>query len=307
MRERGAGQMTLRPLGEHGHARGDVRARLVVSERLAVAAEPLVARADAEHAAVGDEQLLRGGLGQDRRPELLRLLGEEAAELRDRDDEVAVVPHRRRGGDPQGALRGQEVDALVRDLAVARQLRDPQPVLEEAPQRQRVDDRAGEQVRARTGALLEDRDRHVAEPLGRLGMLREQLSEADRAREPGGAGADDQQADLDPLVGRVRRRRERLLRAPRRRVVGGPDAHYPPALGAGGRPSGVLRRACAHAPCFCRISSVSFGTTACTSPTTPRSENSKIGAFASLLIETITFAPCMPTLCWIAPEMPSAT
>ena len=53
-------------------------------------------------------------------------------------------------------------------------------------------------------------------------------------------------------------------------------------------------------------SSVSFGTTSCTSPTTPRSENSKIGAFGSLLIATITFELCIPTLCWIAPEMPQA-
>ena len=52
---------------------------------------------------------------------------------------------------------------------------------------------------------------------------------------------------------------------------------------------------------------MSFGTMACTSPTTPRSLNSKIGAFASLLIATITFELCMPTLCCTAPEMPSAT
>ena len=44
----------------------------------------------------------------------------------------------------------------------------------------------------------------------------------------------------------------------------------------------------------------------CTSPTTPRSQKSKIGAFASLLIATIVSAPAMPTLCWIAPEMPQA-
>ena len=56
-----------------------------------------------------------------------------------------------------------------------------------------------------------------------------------------------------------------------------------------------------------RRSSVSFGTISCTSPTTPRSLNSKIGAFGSLLIATITFELCMPTLCWTAPEMPSAT
>ena len=38
----------------------------------------------------------------------------------------------------------------------------------------------------------------------------------------------------------------------------------------------------------------------------PRSENSKIGALESLLIATMFSEPCMPTLCWIAPEMPAA-
>src|SRR5207237_777158 len=42
------------------------------------------------------------------------------------------------------------------------------------------------------------------------------------------------------------------------------------------------------------------------SPTIPRSENSKIGAFWSLLIATMFSLACMPTLCWIAPEIPAA-
>ena len=79
---------------------------------------------------------------------------------------------------------------------------------------------------------------------------------------------------------------DRLRRRPRRREVG---------------------RARTLTTVRARTSSVSFGTISCRSPTTPRSENSKIGAFGSLLIATITFEPCMPTLCWIAPEIPSAT
>ena len=38
----------------------------------------------------------------------------------------------------------------------------------------------------------------------------------------------------------------------------------------------------------------------------PRSENSKIGALESLLMATMFSEACMPTLCWIAPEMPAA-
>src|SRR6185437_5761681 len=62
----------------------------------------------------------------------------------------------------------------------------------------------------------------------------------------------------------------------------------------------------AHDPLFSLTSSVSLGTISCTSPTTARSEYSKIGAFGSLLMATIVPDPCIPTLCWIAPEMPHA-
>ena len=100
------------------------------------------------HAAVGDEQLLRVGLRQQRGAAGLGLLGEEAAELRDRDDPVAVVAHRRRRRDPErGALR-QQVDRLAVDLAVARHVLHRQAAPEEATERARVDDRAGEEVRA---------------------------------------------------------------------------------------------------------------------------------------------------------------
>src|SRR4051812_30753288 len=140
-------------------------------------------------------------------------------------------------------------------------------------------------MRAGRLALLEHRDRHLAEPLRRRRVLFHQLPEPDRGRKSRGPGTDDQKADFDALVDRVGRRRDRFRRRPRGRIIARANAHD-------------LRE---------RTSSVSFGTISCRSPTTPRSENSKIGAFASLLIATITFDPCIPTLCWIAPEMPSAT
>src|SRR5581483_1918924 len=175
-------------------------------------------------------------------------------------------------------------DRLARHLAVRRQILQPQPAPEQALQRARVDDRAGEEVRARLLALLEQRDRHLAEPLRDVGVLLEELAEPDRAGEPRRPGADDEDADLDPLVRRVGRLGDELRGVERRREVGG----------------------FAHEPRRCAMSSVSFGTISWTSPTTPRSLNSKIGAFASLLIATIVPELCMPTLCWIAPEMPSA-
>ena len=220
--ERDAGQMSLRSLGEHGHASDDVGARLEVAELLAVAAASLVARAHAAHATVRSEQLHGGRLGQDHRAALLRLLREPASEPRQRRDDVALVLHRRRRRDAQRTLRRQEVDRLVLDRPVERHLVDALASLEEPAQRARVDDRAREQVRAGLLALLQHRDRHLAEPLAQLGRVLQQLPEADRAREPGRTGADDQDADLDPLVFRVRRRRDVVARVERRRVVGGP-------------------------------------------------------------------------------------
>ena len=70
-----------------------------------VATAALVAGAHADDAAVLDEEPLGARLGQDRRAEALGLLGEEAAELRDRDDPVAVVSHRRRRRDAPRAAR----------------------------------------------------------------------------------------------------------------------------------------------------------------------------------------------------------
>src|SRR5262249_5716628 len=154
-----------------------------------------------------------------------------------------------------------------------------------AAERSRVHDRAGEEMRAGLLALLEHGDRHVAELLRQLRVLADELAEPDRACEAGRACARDEDADLDPLVLRIGRLRDVVARRERRREVGGPG----------------------HQPLRARTSSVSFGTISCTSPTTPRSLNSKIGAFASLLIATIVPELCIPTLCWMAPEMPSAT
>src|SRR4051794_23897978 len=288
--ERSAGQVTLRPLGEDRYARREVGARLEVRQLLATPAASAVAGAHAEHAAAVDEQLVARRLGQDRRAERLRLVREEARQLRERCDVVAVVDHRRRRREAERTMLRHEEHGLGFDGLVERQLVHSLSALEETLQAARVDDRAREDVRPRRLALLEHGHRHVAEPLRLLGILLQQLTEANRAGEPGRPGADDQEPDLDPLVQRIGRRLNRLRRRKRRRKVGGPDAH-----------------AAFRQPLRARTSSVSFGTISCRSPTTPRSENSKIGAFGSLLIATITLDPCMPTLCWIAPEIPSAT
>src|SRR5918912_496083 len=60
-----------------------------------------------------------------------------------------------------------------------------------------------------------------------------------------------------------------------------------------------------HQPRFLS-SSVSCGTMVLRSPTMPRSAKVKMGASGSLLMAMIVSAFCIPTLCWMAPEMPTA-
>ena len=157
--------------------------------------------------------------------------------------------------------------------------------LEQPLQRPGADHRAGQEVRAGLLALLDDRERHVAQPLGDVGVLLEQLPEADRAREARGSGAHHEHAHLDAFVDRVARRDDEPVGVERGAEVGGTR----------------------HQPACLRSSSTSSGTTVCTSPTTARSLNSKIGAFGSLFTATIVFELCIPTLCCTAPEIPSAT
>ena len=289
--DRRAGEMALRALGEHGGLRDQVGARLEVRELLSVAAAALVARAHADDLAVVDEQLGGGRLAEDVDARLLGLIGEPAAELRDRGHVVAVVAERRRGRlERDRALRvRQQVDGVLLDGPVGRPVALVE-VREQLAHRRRVHHRARQQVRARALALLDERHRHLAERLHQRLVLGEQLRQPDRAGEAGRAAADDHDADLDALVLGIGRRADELL--------GGVDRRR------------ELDRRGAHQwiqPFFALTASVSLGMILLRSPTMPRSENSKIGAFGSLLIATMFSEDCMPTLCWIAPEMPAAT
>ena len=91
--------------------------------------------------------------------------------------------------------------------------------------------------------------------------------------------------------------------------VGGPMNSFAESTGGGnwlGATRPLLWDTLAQPPFLAFTASVSLGTILLRSPTIPRSENSKIGAFASLLIATMFSEDCIPTLCWIAPEMPAA-
>ena len=129
-------------LGENGHLCRHVDPGLEVRERLAVLAAPLVTRPHADHAAVVEKELLPGRLGEDHRAAGFGLLGEEASELGDRDDPVAVVHHRRRRRDPERRALREQVDRLPVHGAVGRHLLDRDPPGEEPADRARVHHRA---------------------------------------------------------------------------------------------------------------------------------------------------------------------
>ena len=120
----GVGEVADRALGEDGRLRDDVGAGLEVAELLALLAAAPVAGADALDDPVLDQQLGRGGLGEDVDAGLLGFLGEEAAQFRDRGDVVAVVLEvRRHRLQRQRRLRGQQVDGVLGHLLVDRPLR----------------------------------------------------------------------------------------------------------------------------------------------------------------------------------------
>ena len=223
-------------------------------------------------------------------PRALGLLGEEAAELRGRDDPVAVVPHRRRRRDAPRRPRGEQIDGLPVHRPVVRDVLHVQAVLEQPAQRTRVHDRAGEKVRARLLPFLDHGDRDVAEPLGDLGVRLEQLSQPDRAGEPPGPPPTIRTpTSIRSSAGDDGATTASLARERRRKSAGATPLRF-----------------CLH-PLRARTSSVSLGRICSTSPITATSAKSKIGAFGSLLIATIVPEFCIPTLCWIAPEMPQAT
>jgi hypothetical protein len=223
-------QVALRSLGQHGRLGDQIRARLEVGQLATVAVAPLVARPDAHHTAVLHEELGGGGLAQHIDAGLLRLLAQPPPELRDRGHVVAVVPKRGRHRlERKRPAAGEEIRTVLLDRAVRRPLRFGQ-VGEQPLHRRGPHHRARQQVRPGRLALLDERDRHLAERLQHRLVLGQQLGQPDRAGEPGGPAADDHHADLDPLVLGIRGCPDELLgRVDGRRELDGGGAHLSPS------------------------------------------------------------------------------
>ena len=117
----GVGEVADRALGEHRRLGDDVGAGLEVAELLALLAAAAVAGAHALDDPVLDQQLGRGGLGEDVDAGLFGFLGEEAAQFRDRDRVGALFAEvGRRRLQRERFLRGEEVGRVLGHLLVDR-------------------------------------------------------------------------------------------------------------------------------------------------------------------------------------------
>ena len=187
------GERAARALGDHRVFGPELDATLKPVGRLAVLADALVARGDADDgAAVVVERLRDGELGVDIHAQLGGLLAEPAHHVAEAHDVVAVVAHQRRHhqvGDADGAGRPQVVEAVLRHLRLDRRALGL-PVRHQRVEADGVDDRAREDVGAHLRALLQDDDGELLP--GRSG----ELLEADGGREPGRPRPDDHHVAL---------------------------------------------------------------------------------------------------------------
>ena len=149
-----------------------------------------VAGGDAGDFAIGsDEHLCGREAGIDLDTEPLRLCRQPAADVAERNDEVAVVRHQRwheKIGHAQRTGRPEPIKAIVNDLRLDRRVGLHAPLGQERVEADRIDHRAGKDVRPDFRSLLHDND-------GELGV---ELLQANRSGEPGGSRAHDYDIEL---------------------------------------------------------------------------------------------------------------
>ncbi len=112
---------------------------------------------------------------------------------------VAVVPHGRRGGDPERPALGEDVDRLLRDRSPEGQVVQRQ-VGEERSKAGRVDDGARQAVLAQLAGLLEDADLDVPQPAPGLVVPAHEAGELDRTGEAGRPGAHEDHVHRNGLL-----------------------------------------------------------------------------------------------------------
>ena len=183
-----------------------------IARRLAVLAHAHIAGGDALHpAGIVIEHLGGGEAGIDLHPQPLGLLGQPAAEIAQADDVIALVVHLGRGRQAQRMLLRQQQEIVV-DRRRIEGCPLLLPVGDQLIEGDGLEDRAGEDMGADLGSLLDDADRGLA-PRGGGELL-----QADRRRQARGAAADDHHviAHRFPIHGALPvsdpRRRQRFRR-----------------------------------------------------------------------------------------------
>ena len=164
---------------------------------VAVLGDAHVAGGDAGDRVILEQHLGGGKAGIDFDAERFRLLRQVAADIAERDDESAVIAHQRRHQrirHPHRAGKPEHIKAVRRDRGAHRRLLVP-PFREEKIEPDRIDHRAGENMRADLGTLLHHDD----------GGFGRELLEPDRGGKAGRPGADDDNVELHRLAsGKVR-------------------------------------------------------------------------------------------------------
>ena len=154
----------------------------------AVLRNPHVARRDAAHVtAVAVQHFGRGKARVDFDAERLRLLREPATDVAEAHDVIAMVAHQRRQqalGYRERLVMRQDQEPVFADRRIDRRAQCL-PIGHELVQRARIDDGAGQDVRADLRALFENAHRDFAR------RARGELLQPDRRGESGGTSADD--------------------------------------------------------------------------------------------------------------------
>jgi len=190
-------QVAARALGEHRVLAQQLHAELEVRAGLAVLLDAQVAGGHPAHAPLLVIQHLGGReAGEDLHAQCLGLLRHPAHHVAQRDDVAAVVVEvARHQPDGQAARAGfgQRQHLVAGDRLVQRRAQFL-PVREQLVHRARVHHRAGEDVRAGLGTLLEHAHGDLLTPFGG------DLLQPDGGREPGRAGAHDHDVVLHRLA-----------------------------------------------------------------------------------------------------------
>ena len=155
---------------------------------MAILGEPHVASGNAGNRAVFKQCLDRGEARIDLDAERFRLARQIAADFAKRDDEIAMVAHQRwqqRGRQPQRRGSAEDVETIRGHRGLDRGVLAA-PFRDQAVEPDRIDHRAGKNMRADLGALLHDHE----------GFFRRQLFEPDRGRKASRPRSDDDDVKL---------------------------------------------------------------------------------------------------------------